>query len=172
MKDLSQLRGLTALLIAASLLAAQAALADDAGQAPPVVDVKLQQGDVLLGQVVTPESSPVAEQPVTLRSRERDLATGKTDKNGYFAFAGLTNGVYQVTTADGQGTFRVWTGRTAPPAAQPGALIVTGDGTVRGQGAMRGIRNALANPLVAGGLITAGIVIPIALDDANDPSTP
>ncbi len=168
MKNLLSYGWFAALLTAAGLCMTQLAQADDAGQAPPIVDVKLQQGGILLGQVVTPQNAPVTEQAVTLRSRERDLATGKTDKNGYFAFAGLHNGVYQLTTADGQGTFRVWTQEIAPPAAQPGALIVSGDETVRGQGTMRGIRNALANPLVAGGLITAGIVIPIAVDDAND----
>jgi len=171
MRNLSHFGWFAAIAVVVSLGMAQLVTAADT-DAPPVVDVKLQQDQILLGQVVTPENAAVADQVVTLHGLQRELASGKTDENGYFAFAGLHNGVYQVTTAEGQGTFRVWTAETAPPAAQPGALVVTGDDAVRAQGAMRGIRNALANPLVAGGLITAGIVIPIAIDDANDSSTP
>jgi hypothetical protein len=141
-------------------------------QAPPLTDVKLHQENVLLGQVVNAQNTPVVEADVALSSLGRELAKAKTDKQGYFAFGGLRNGVYQVVTTDGQSTFRAWSGETAPPVAQPGLLVVTGDEAVRGQGVMRGVRNALSNPLVAGGLIAAGIVIPIAVDDANQVGSP
>jgi len=143
-----------------------------AAEAPPLTDIKLHQGGVLLGQVVTGQGAAVAEADATLSSRGRELAKGKTDKNGYFAFAGLHDGVYQVLTPDGQATFRAWTEKAAPPAAQPGLLIVTGDEAVRGQAVMRRVRNALANPVVAGGLIGSGIVLPIVLDEANGVSSP
>lgn len=172
MRSLSRIGWLAALVAIAGLGMAELAQAADTAQAPPLADVKLHEGGVLLGQVVTAQSAAVPEVDVALSSRGRELAKGKTDKNGYFAFAGLHNGVYQVVTADGQSTFRAWTEKAAPPVAQPGLLVVTGDEAVRGQGAMRGIRNALANPVVAGGLIAAGIVIPIAVDDANGVSTP
>ena len=163
MKSLSLSAAVAAALVLPSLAVAQAEQTDSGPKAPPVVDVRLHQDGTLLGQVVTAQSSPA--------SRGRELATATTDKNGYFAFAGLHDGVYQLVAAEGQGTFRVWSAQTAPPAAQPGALVVTGKETVRGQGGIRRVRNALANPVVAGGLIAAGIAIPIAVDDADDPGT-
>jgi len=172
MRSLSRIGWLAALVAIAGLGMTELAPAADTAQAPPLVDVKLHEGGVLLGQVVTAQSAAVPEVDVALSSRGRELAKGKTDKNGYFAFGGLHDGVYQVVTADGQSTFRAWTEKAAPPVAQPGLLVVTGDEAVRGQGVMRRVRNALANPIVAGGLIAAGIVIPIALDDANDVGTP
>jgi len=178
MRRLSRIGGLAALAAIAALATTDVAPAADTAQAPPLADVKLQQGGVLLGRVVTPQGAPVAEAEVTLSSLRPELAKGQTDKNGYFAFGGLHDGVYQVVAADGQSTFRAWPEKVAPPVAQPGLLVVTGGDAVRGQGAMRRVRNALANPVVAGGLITAGIVIPIAIDDANDggaastPATP
>jgi hypothetical protein len=172
MRSLSQIGWLAALVAIAGLGTAQLAPAADTAQAPPLADVKLHEGGVLLGQVVDAQSAAVPEADVALSSRGRELAKAKTDKNGYFAFGGLHAGVYQVVTADGQSTFRAWTQKAAPPVAQPGLLVIAGDEAVRGQGVMRGVRNALANPIVAGGLIATGIVVPIALDEADDVGTP
>lgn len=139
--------------------------------ASTVADVQLREGGVLLGQVVTPENVAVAQTGVSIQTGGQVLATAETDANGYFAFKGLSNGVYQVAAGEHQVAYRLWNGRTAPPSAQHGAMIVTGKQTVRGQ--FSGLRNALANPLVVAGIVAAAVAIPVAIHNADDgPSSP
>ncbi len=136
-------------------------------QTPLITDVELREGGVLLGQVVTPENAAMADTDVSLSSGDQLIAAAKTDNNGYFAFAGLGNGVYQLAAAEGHAAFRVWTPGTAPPAAQPGALVVAGSGTVRAQGLARGFRNLMSRPLIVAGIIAAAIAIPVAIHNAD-----
>jgi hypothetical protein len=136
-------------------------------RAPVVTDIQLRQGGVLLGQVVTPENVGIPGKSVSLRSGQQKIAVGKTDKNGYFAFSGLRRGVYQVAAAKGYGMYRVWDQRSAPPAAQPGALIVAGHETVRGQYGMQTFRNLLSNPLVIAGIVATAIAVPVAIHNAK-----
>ncbi len=136
-----------------------------------MTDVQLRENGLLLGQVVTPENTPVAGADVLLRSGARQLGTSKTDNNGYFAFSGLQTGVYQVVTAQGQATYRVWTHGTAPPGAPPAALIVNGKGAVRGQNHMRCVRNLLANPWFIAAVIATAVVIPVAIHNSKKPSS-
>ena len=88
-----------------------------------------------------------------------------------FAFKGLQQGVYQVVAAKGHQAYRVWPEKIAPPSAQPGALIVAGNGTVRGQLGMRGFRNLLANPWVVAAIVATAIAVPVAIHNRT-PSTP
>lgn len=129
----------------------------------PVGDVVLRDGKILLGQVVTPEGKPLPGISVALRDRKTELAAGKTNENGYFAFSGLTTGTYQVVGAQTTGTYQVWTKDLAPPTAQPGALIVAGGETVRGQYPAGQYAGMIGRPLIIGGLVAAAIAIPIAV---------
>jgi len=132
----------------------------------PVADIALRDGGILLGQVVNADGTPLPNLSVSRRSDNRELASGATNKDGYFAFAGLRTGTYQVVTPAGVGTYQVWSAAIAPPSAQPGALIVAGD-TVRGQYTPENYAHRLAKPLLIGGLIAAAIAIPIAVANAN-----
>ena len=136
-----------------------------------MTDVQLRDDGVLLGQVVTPENTPVAGVDVLLRSGREQLGASKTDHNGCFAFSGLRTGVYQVATAEGQATYRVWTIGTAPPGVPSGALIVFGGDTVRGQHHMRCMRNLLCNPWVVAGIIAAAVAIPVAIHNSKKPGS-
>ena len=144
--------------------------------APVVTDVALTSG-VLLGQVVDAQGKPVAGVPVSLSSGGRELIGGenapRTDAGGLFSFKGLSNsGVYQVAAAQGQGTFRVWPEKIAPPSAQPGALVVAGGQTLRGQYGMLGFRNLMSNPWVIAALVAAAIAVPVAIHNSdNTPSS-
>lgn len=133
----------------------------------PVTDVVLRGGGVLLGQVVQPQGSPVANLPVSLVRDGKKLAPASTNTAGYFAFSGLKTGTYQVVTPTDVGTYRVWTAETAPPGAQPGILIVNGQGAVRGQYDARTYAGMIGKPLVLGGLVAAAIAVPVALSNAN-----
>lgn len=147
----------------------QAALAATPSNTRPVVitDVQLREGGVLLGQVVTPENAAVAGTSVSLVSGQKELAVGKTDKNGYFAFSGLRRGVYQVAAAKGHQALRAWEPRTAPPAAQPGVLVVTGNRTVRAQYGMQTLRNLMSNPIVIAGIVATAIAVPVAIHNSK-----
>ncbi|HUT13346.1 MAG TPA: hypothetical protein VMY42_22855 [Thermoguttaceae bacterium] len=137
------------------------------GQAQVVTDVRLHEGGVLYGQVVTVENIPVADTDVLLTSNSQKLAVYKTDKNGYFAFSSLQSGMYQLVTVNGHQAYRVWSGKIAPPSAQAGALVVVGGETVRGQGRMR---NLLANPWVVGAIVATAVAVPVAIHNSKDRS--
>jgi len=134
-----------------------------------ITDVQLLKGGVLVGQVVTPENAAIVNTNVSLLSANQKLSEAKTDGSGYFAFRGLTPGVYQVATAQGQGAYRVWAEGAAPPSAkaQAGALVVAGQDTVRGQGRAQGLRNFFANPLVIAGIVATAIAVPVAIHNSK-----
>ncbi len=137
---------------------------------PTITDVRLHEGGTLHGRIVTDENAAVADMEVAIRSGEQVFVVGKTDSNGCFAFAGLCNGVYQLSTAKGQRIYRAWTAQTAPPAAQPCAILVTD--TIRGQLAMTTFRNWMANPWIIAGIIGAAVAIPVAIHNSKKPSSP
>ncbi|NQT15651.1 MAG: carboxypeptidase regulatory-like domain-containing protein [Planctomycetes bacterium] len=132
-----------------------------------ISDIQLQNNNALVGQVVTPSTTPVVGVDVSLHGKNQRLATCKTDANGCFAFPGLQAGVYHVITPNGEGVYRVWAGRAAPPAARSSALIVTQTRTVRGQHSARKIKNLLANPFVVAGIVATAVAIPVALHNSK-----
>ncbi len=123
---------------------------------------------MLIGQVVDPQGAPVAETPVSLHQNGKEVAKGVTTAGGLFAFSGLKQGVYQVASGNTVNAYRVWTVQTAPPAAQQAAMVVVGDGLVRGQ---RPLGSLLTGPLVIGGAIAAAIAIPIAVANSHHGSS-
>ena len=137
-------------------------------QSPVVIDVALGQGGVFLGQVVDTNGAAKAHVPVSLRLGNRELAKAKADARGCFAFSGLRGGVYQVIADKGVASYRVWAGRTAPPTAQKVALVVSGQGLVRGQ-FRNGLvfRNMLVNPVVAAGVLTSAVAVPVGIQAAE-----
>jgi len=163
MKNLPWIPSLVVWLAVLGMCLPEALLAAPA-QTPVVIDVTLRDGGTLVGQVVDPQGTPMVNTPVSLRSNGKELVAGNTNDKGVFAFRGLNQGVYQVVAANGFGTFRVWTQETAPPVAQPGALIVAGQETVRGNGPAISF---LTNPWVLAAAIAAAVGIPIAVSNAN-----
>ena len=174
-------RKLTALVLIGSmaLLPAQQVLAatplgpgnpERAAAAPVVRDVSLQAGGVLRGQVVDRQGKPCAGIPLTVTNvgstAERPVEA-QTDGQGQFQVKGLSAGVYQVATADGGAVCRLWAPNAAPPAAVPAALVVQGEGPVRGN--LGGI-GLLGWTLIGVG-VAAAIAIPLALsNDDNEGS--
>ncbi|HID77329.1 MAG TPA: carboxypeptidase regulatory-like domain-containing protein [Planctomycetaceae bacterium] len=139
----------------------------------PIADLMLHEGNTLVGQVVDAQGKPLADVPVSLRVAAGELAAGKTNAQGYFAFRGLRSGVYQIAIPAGVAMYRVWAPGTAPPAAQPGAMLVADGQTVRGQGCCQGLFGFLGkHPLLTAGLIAAAIAIPIAIAADKGPSSP
>ena len=127
----------------------------------------MQEGK-LIGQVLTAAGAPVRGKLVSVQQNGQEVARATTDELGRYEVRGLNNGVYQMVTAEGGAVYRVWSGDVAPPSAQPGALMVTGQ-PVRGQLGGGGL---LSNPWVLGGIAAAAIIGPIsATQNDDDPST-
>ena len=164
------LKGLTACLAVTVLGSLQPwALAADAPRSG-VIDVELREGGVLLGQVVDQHGLPLADAQVTLLDGNRQLATTRTDRRGFFVFRALRGGVYGIAAAGGVGVYRVWAPGTAPPSVQPAALLVAGVDLVRGQyrkgslaclGAWAG--HQLASPLGLAAVLATGIAVPLSI---------
>lgn len=133
---------------------------------PAVTDVVLQQGNTLVGQVVTAENTAVPGVEVSLSSANHILAVNKTDQDGRFVFAGLTTGVYEVAVPGGGGVYRVWAAKTAPPAAQPVVRIISQTDVVRSQNG----GGLLTSPLLLTGLIATAIAVPVAIHNSGGKS--
>lgn len=138
-----------------ALLLPQLALA--ANPSPLVSDVALQDGGVLRGQLVASTGRPEKAVRVTLLQNQKPIAVTETTPEGHFTMSGVRPGIYQIETERGGGAYRLWAPRTAPPSANRGVLLVTGEEVARGQifGDRYGpaIRGAIAGGLAVGGLI-------------------
>lgn len=185
MTSVSHYQIVTTLLAAIGLcIPAPLLAAEPSPQLPQVVDVKLLEGGVLLGQVVDLQGIAAQEAPVAILANNQVLATSQTRSDGYFAFRNLRGGVYQLTTTDGQGVYRLWAPGSAPPSAQDGALLVAGSNTVRGQTYITNgffprltggpVGFWLSHPLVIGGLVATAVAVPVILHnrDKDSPVSP
>jgi hypothetical protein len=147
----------------------QAALAGPPA-ASGVADVALRDGGTLVGAVYSAEGLPQSARLVSVQSNGKEVVRATTDEHGRFVAPGLKGGVYQLVTTEGMSTYRAWSEGTAPPAAQPAALVVTGD-VARGFGHHGGgLGGWLSNPWVLAAIVATAIAVPIALNDDDSSS--
>jgi len=154
--------------------------AGQADQSPTIADVSLRkgpQGNVLIGHVLDQQGESQAGLRVALLGNGRKLAEATTDARGLFAFRNLRGGVYQVAVGKSVTAFRAWMPGTAPPAAQPAALVVTGQDLVRGQcypfrHACGRLQFWLSHPCVIAGIIATAVAVPVALHNRDDDEKP
>lgn len=139
-----------------------------AGSAPAkiITDVSLSAEGDLLGAVLKKDGSPIAGQAVHVLAKQKVIASAKTDARGRYRIRGLRNGFHQVRVAGREQACRIWTTKTAPPAAQRG-LITTNSGViVRGQDGEFAFGGAdLVGLAVFGGATAVTLIT--ALDDDN-----
>jgi hypothetical protein len=132
---------------------------------PAVVDVALSDGGVLHGQLIDLRGGNAAGVPVSVKAQNKEVLRTITLKDGHFAVPGLHGGVYQVAAAQGQGVYRLWTAKAAPPSAQKNAIVFT-------QGLFGGSpKMLLANPVVIAGVVATAIAVPVAVVNSR-PSSP
>lgn len=142
--------------------------------APQVVDVRLDARGGLSGQVLTPQGQPIANAAVAVADAPQPVVT-TTNENGRFRLADMRGGVHQLQVGGHVQTCRVWTAQAAPPSAVPQLLVVQDSQVALAQHCgspvacgLAGCKNALANPLIVGGLVAAAIAIPVAIHNADD----
>lgn len=123
---------------------------------PPLVvrDVALDSTGVLRGTLTNSAGQPQKATELTVWQSGEVLKTVKSQDDGKFVIRDLRPGLYEINTARSLGLYRVWPARSAPPAAQPAALIVEGDTVIRAQ-QMGAWRRAL---ILSGVIITSGVI--------------
>ncbi len=170
--------GSVGLLLPSSMLAADGPSASPASRSgasavhaeQTMVDVALQPGGVLRGQVVRPDGSPLGNVHLALCRHDREIASATTNAQGAFAISGLRGGVYHLRLGNSLTIFRAWAPRTAPAAARPGILLVRDESLVRGQNTLS-LPAISGTSLVIGGIVATAIVVPIAIVLDRTPSS-
>jgi hypothetical protein len=157
-------RGMMISLATLGVCLPELALAASPPTPPAVIDVAMADGGVLHGQVVDLRGGNATGVPVSVRSQDKEIAQTTTAKDGRFSVQGLRGGVYQVAAGEGQGVYRVWTAKAAPPSAQKNAIVYT-QGVLGG-----GPKMLLANPLVIAGIVATAIAVPVALANSHSSS--
>lgn len=163
--------GLASWLLVAGLTAET--LAVDVATPATIHDLRMTDGGAIHGQLVDDRGVPQAGVAIGLMNGKDQgngwIARQRTDAAGRFAFKQVRGGLYVIATEQGdQQLYRVWTPAAAPPSAQPAALLVRTNATVRGQqpgapaGGLGGIGRVLTNPFVVTAGVAAGMIAPLA----------
>ena len=118
-----------------------------------VQDVALQPGKKLAIQVVDPQGKPHAGTPIKVRRAGSIVHHSITGKDGQIVLSQLRPGIYEITSGERGGIYRLWAPQTAPPRASTGILLTDDGGVVRGS---RGGWQKAA--LIGGVIITSGVV--------------
>jgi len=172
MKSLGLVRAAAASLATVGVLCPQLpALAQSGASPTPVVtkadaklaaDVVMQDG-LFAGRVVDHQGTPQKGRDVIIKQGDKEVARAKTDEKGVFSVKNLRPGNYTATAENTVGNFRVWSEKTAPPAAKGHALLVLGQNGARGQ--FGAVDPTLV--LLTAGVIAAVIISAITLDKVN-----
>ncbi len=141
-------------------------------QVAPVVavsDVRLAADGMFRGQVVDSQGLPMADTQVTVLSMQSQVvATTKTNRDGHFAVAGLTGGVYQLQAGQASSMVRLWSTQMAPPSAKDGILLVSGQ-VQRGQQRWVFQDGKWVMIGIGAGVITAGLISGQNNNNNNNP---
>jgi hypothetical protein len=157
----SQFHWSVVLLAAWSMVLPQSAYCIETSQVRPITlpevtarDVVLDDQGVLHGTLTNAQGQPRATTELVVRRGGRLLTTTTSQPNGKFAIRDLRPGLYEINTDRSYGLYRIWAPRSAPPVAQPGALIVERATVIRAQE-----WNAWRRALILGGvIITSGVI--------------
>ena len=171
MKRMDLVRGAFVGLAALGICLPQPLLAADVtgARSSIVGDVTLTGDGVLHGQVIDAQGQPMEKTSVTLFDQNQRSWTAETDQFGRFAFTGLRGGVYQLVSAGGRASYRLWAPGTSPPTARQAALVVAGEDAVRGQG---GLSFLLSNPWFIVAAVGTAVAVPVAIHNAKPPASP
>lgn len=177
MSGIRLLKGAAVCLATLGIVLPQAAMAENTPVRPAakvqqgtsVPDITLTTGGTLSGRVVDHTGKILEGAQVTIRQDKKEIGTTVTNKDGIYSFTNLKGGVYQVSSGNTNGIFRVWAEKSAPPSAKEHALLVMGENGARGQ--FGGVDPTLV--LLTGGVIAAVVLSAITLQKVNKlPTSP
>ncbi len=97
-----------------------------------IPDISLA-GGVFAGRVVDHTGAPIEGAEVVVKQGKKEVTRVVTNEKGLFQAKEMKGGVYQVSSGNTDGVFRVWTENAAPPSAKGHALLVMGENGARGQ---------------------------------------
>ncbi len=123
-------------------------------QVTRVPDLLLTAGGTMSGRVCDHTGKVLDGAKVVLKQNNKEIAQTVTNDEGLYSFKNLKGGLYQVTSGNTDGVFRVWTEKTAPPTAKEHALLVMGENGARGQ-------FGSVDPTLI--LLTAGVIASVVL---------
>ena len=123
-----------------------------------VLDVSLGQSGTFNGRTVDHAGVPVKGAKVVLKQGKTEIGQSVTDSEGRFAVQNLKSGVYQVSCGATEGSYRLWSQKSAPPAANAQGLLVLGENGVRGQCGSC-CDDGTGIWLCAGGVLLAGVAV-------------
>lgn len=135
-----------------------------------ICDLALDAQGGLQGVVVDVHGAPQPAAKVVLMRQKQEVGRAQADRSGRFRVSGLRGGVYMLQSGGQVRFVRAWAAKTAPPNAKPAALIVTGDGVIRGQMPLE--QFFASDAVIIAGLVAALIAIPIAVSNQGGDSTP
>jgi len=165
MKNGKLVRGMVISLAVLGMCLPEMVFAVPPSATPAVVDIAMANGGVLHGQLIDLRGGNAVGLPVSVKAQNKEIVRTTTVKDGRFTVQGLRGGVYQVAAGQGQGVYRLWTAKAAPPSAQKNAIVFT-QGLFGG-----GPKMLLANPIVVAGVVATAIAVPVAVVNSQ-PSSP
>ncbi len=119
-----------------------------------IPDLMLTDGGTMTGRVCDHTGRVLDGAKVVLKQNNKEIAQTLTNDEGVYSFKNLKGGLYQVSSGNTDGVFRVWTEKSAPPTAKEHALLVMGENGARGQ------FGAVDPTLI---LLTAGVIASVVL---------
>ena len=144
--------------------AAKAPVAKKAAQVNRVPDLALTTGGKMTGRVVDHGGKVLEGAEVVLKQNDKEISRTLTNHEGVYSFKSLKGGIYNVSSGNTEGVFRVWTEKSAPPSAKEHALLMMGENGARGQ---FGSVDPTMIVLTAG-VIAAVILSALALEKIDD----
>ena len=130
------------------------------------LDVEVTRDGLLSGTTVDPNGAVLANAKLSLLGEGGDLIhTTTSDEEGRFELQVDRGGTYEIVVDGNRTLVRCWAAETAPPNATPSPILRVGP-VARGQ--IHPAVCSFANPWVITGLVTAAIVIPIAIHNNRD----
>lgn len=173
MIGIRMIKGMAASLATIGMMLPQAPLLADspaakssagkAAQANRIPDLVLTEGGTMSGRVVDHSGQVIEGAKVVLKQGKKEIGQTVTNSEGVYSFKHVKGGVYQVTSGNTDGIFRVWSEKAAPPTAKEHALLVMGENGARGQ--FGSVDPTLV--LLTAGVITAVVLSAIAVSDLN-----
>jgi hypothetical protein len=135
-----------------------------------ISDLALDAHGALHGVVVDINGAPQPAAKIVLVQQKREVGRAQADRLGRFRVSGLRGGVYSMHSGGQVRLVRAWTTKTAPPNAKHSALMIAGNGVIRGQMPLEDFFSS--DGVVIAGLVAALIAIPIVASNQGGDSSP